>query len=89
MELWTMFGFYFLVMGSLVLIGSGLITFLFPHLKSVIVILISMLSGFIVSAAFELPLIIIISVILNALLSLLAVGTVKGVVQAKQKHPKN
>jgi hypothetical protein len=84
LEFWMMFGFYFLLMGSLVFIGSGLITFRFPQIKSLFVVLISMFSGLIFSTAFEAPPIIIISVILNGVLSLFAVGTVKFFFKAKQ-----
>lgn len=80
-----MFGIYFLVMGLLVLILSGLIACCFPRLKSVYIISFSIMFGMILTATFELPKLLIFSAVFSGILSFLAVGFVKLIFSIKQK----
>lgn len=64
---------------------SGLISFLFPKVPFFVVILLSMLIGYIYSVIYEVANLALFSVLFNGTLSLLAVGLVKAYFYSKQK----
>ena len=71
------FSLHFFIMGSLVLLLSGGITFLFPNLHYLITISFFGLTGFLFAFFFNVLELSIFSVFFNMLLSLIAVGIVK------------
>ncbi len=86
MEFLMIFSFHFFIMGSIVMLLSGLISFFFPKITVfIVVVLLSMLIGYTYSVVYEVPNLALFSVILNGILSLLAVGLVKTYFYSKQK----
>lgn len=77
MEFWLLFSLHFFIMGSLVLLLSGVITFLFPRMHFLITISLFGLAGFLYALLFEVMDLAIFAVFFNMLLSLIAVGLVK------------
>lgn len=85
MEFLYVFINHFFIMGSLVLIISGTITFFIKRLPFIFVVLVSMLVGYFYSIKFEVPHIAYFAVIYNGILSLFAVGIIKIGHYAKHK----
>lgn len=80
------FSFHFFIMGSLVMLLSGLISFIFPKtLVFIAVVFLSILTGYTYSVVYEVAEFALFSVTLNGILSLLAVGLVKTYYYSKQK----
>ncbi|MHC0038771.1 hypothetical protein [Pseudoneobacillus sp. C159] len=79
------FTIHFFIMGAFVLLISGLISFIFPRLYFIITVLLSMIAGLIFSYVFEVKELAMFAIILNGLLSLLAIGLVRAGIYAKQK----
>ncbi|WP_174734220.1 hypothetical protein [Mesobacillus harenae] len=77
MEFLLMFSLHFFMMGSLVLLLSGIITFLWPRLNFLIIISIFGLTGFLYALYFNVMELALFAVFFNMLLSLIAVGLVK------------
>ncbi|WP_316572089.1 hypothetical protein [Neobacillus sp. YIM B06451] len=85
MEFLMIFSFHYFIMGSLVLLISGAISFLFTRIHFTFIVLLSMLAGLIYSFIIEVRDFAIFSVIFNGALSLLGIGLVKAGLYAKQK----
>lgn len=85
MEFLVIFGFHFFIMGSLVLLISGAISFLFTRIHFIFVVLLCMLAGFIYTIMFEVYDLALFSIIFNGVLSLLAIVLAKVGLHAKQK----
>ncbi|OCA81679.1 hypothetical protein A8F94_22745 [Bacillus sp. FJAT-27225] len=86
MEYLVVFSFHFFIMGSFVMFLSGLLGFLFPRVISFfVVIILSMLIGYIYSVIYEVPGLAFFSALFNGTLSLLALGFVKAYYYSKQK----
>ncbi|HET7657461.1 MAG TPA: hypothetical protein VFK37_04150 [Bacillales bacterium] len=79
---------HFLIMGSLVLLVSGGLTFLFPRLPFFFLVLLCMIAGFLYAVIAEVPQLIAFAVILNGVLSLFAIGIVKLGYYAKHQAEK-
>ncbi|MBT2642161.1 hypothetical protein J7I80_07990 [Bacillus sp. ISL-41] len=77
MELLLLFGFHLFIMGSLVMLFSGIITFLFPRMHFLITISLFGAVGFLYAFFFEVMDLAIFAVFFNMILSLTAVGLVK------------
>ncbi|NKE04991.1 MULTISPECIES: hypothetical protein [Mesobacillus] len=77
MEFLLLFGLHLFIMGSLVLLLSGIITFLFPRLNFLITISLFGIVGFLYAYIFEVMDLAIFAVFFNMILSLTAVGLVK------------
>ncbi|WLR56436.1 hypothetical protein LC048_05865 [Mesobacillus subterraneus] len=77
MEFLLLFGLHLFIMGSLVLLFSGIITFLFPRLHFLITISLFGAAGFLYAVIFEVMDLAIFAVFFNMILSLTAVGLVK------------
>ncbi|MCM3571775.1 MULTISPECIES: hypothetical protein [Mesobacillus] len=77
MEFLLLFGFHLFIMGSLVMLFSGIITFLFPRMHFLITISIFGAVGFLYAFFFEVIDLVIFAVFFNMILSLTAVGLVK------------
>ncbi|WP_102263501.1 hypothetical protein [Mesobacillus jeotgali] len=77
MEFLLLFGLHLFIMGSLVLLFSGIITFLFPRMHFLITISLFGTAGFLYAVIFEVMDLAIFAVFFNMILSLTAVGLVK------------
>ncbi|RSD27350.1 hypothetical protein [Mesobacillus subterraneus] len=77
MEFLLLFGLHFFIMGSLVMLFSGIVTFLWPHLHFLITITLFGLVGLIYAAIFKVMDLAIFAVFYNMILSMIAVGLVK------------
>ncbi|MFT9600510.1 hypothetical protein [Mesobacillus sp.] len=77
MDFLLLFGLHLFIMGSLVLLFSGIITFLFPRLHFLITISLFGAAGFLYAVIFEVMDLAIFAVFFNMILSLTAVGLVK------------
>jgi hypothetical protein len=77
LEFLLLFGLHLFIMGSLVLLFSGIITFLFPRLHFLIIISLFGAAGFLYAIIFEVMDLAIFAVFFNMILSLTAVGLVK------------
>jgi hypothetical protein len=85
MEFLLVFSFHFFIMGSLVLLLSGIITFFIKRLHSIFVVLFCMVGGYLYSIKFEVPDLALFAIVFNGILSLLAVGLIKAGLYARQK----
>ncbi|MBS8264799.1 hypothetical protein DYI25_10145 [Mesobacillus boroniphilus] len=77
MEFLLLFGLHLFIMGSLVLLFSGIITFLFPRMHFLITISLFGLAGLFYAVIFEVMDLAIFAVFFNMIFSLIAVGLVK------------
>ena len=77
LEFLLLFGLHLFIMGSLVLLFSGIITFLFPRLHFLITISLFGAAGFLYAVIFEVMDLALCAVFFNMILSLTAVGLVK------------
>ncbi|PLR81773.1 hypothetical protein CVD25_11425 [Bacillus canaveralius] len=78
MEFMIIFSLHFFIMGSLVLLISGAITFICQRVHFIFVVLLSMLAGFFYTLYFEVINELALFVIFfNAVLSIIAMGLVK------------
>ncbi|ALC90748.1 hypothetical protein AM500_13840 [Bacillus sp. FJAT-18017] len=88
MEYILVFSFHYFIMGSLVMLFSGVISFFFPRITfSIVIILLSILTGYIYSVIYEVPILALFSIIYNGALSLLALGFVKAYLYSKKYSP--
>ncbi|MCD7034884.1 hypothetical protein LRR81_11565 [Metabacillus sp. GX 13764] len=86
MEFLMVFSIHFFIMGILVLIGSGIISFLMPRMYFVFTVLLSMLAGYLYTLAFGVvDYLLWFALIFNGTLSLIAIGLVKIGLFAKNK----
>jgi hypothetical protein len=85
MEFLLVFSFHFFIMGSLVLLLSGIITFFIKRLHYIFVVLFCMVGGYWYSIIFEVPDLALFAIVFNGMLSLLAVGLIKAGLYARQK----
>ncbi len=85
MEFLLVFSFHFLTMGSLVMLISGTFAYFLRRIHILFIVLLSMLAGYCYSIVFEVPGLALFSIMFNAILSLIAIGLVKGGLYAKQK----
>jgi hypothetical protein len=85
MEFLLVFSLHFLVMGALVMLLSGFVAFFIRRIHFLIIVLISMLAGYLYSIVFEVPNLALFSIGFNAILSLIAIGLVKAGLYAKEK----
>lgn len=85
MEFLLVFSLHFFVMGALVMMVSGIFSFFIRSAHFLIIVLISMLAGYIFSVIFEVPNVALFAIGFNAILSLIAVGLVKAGLYAKEK----
>jgi hypothetical protein len=85
MEFLLVFSFHFFIMGSLVLLLSGIITFFIKRLHFIFVVLFCMVGGYLYSIKFEVPDLALFAIVFNGILSLLAVGLIKAGLYATQK----
>jgi hypothetical protein len=85
MEFLLVFSFHFFIMGSLVLLLSGIITFFIKRLHFIFVVLFCMVGGYLYSIKFEVPDLALFAIVFNGILSLLAVGLIKAGLYARQK----
>jgi hypothetical protein len=85
MEFLLVFSFHFFIMGSLVLLLSGIITFFIKRLHYIFVVLFCMVGGYLYSIKFEVPDLALFAIVFNGILSLLAVGLIKAGLYARQK----
>ncbi|GGB52996.1 hypothetical protein [Fictibacillus barbaricus] len=85
MEFLLVFTFHFFIMGSLVLLLSGIITFFIKRLHFIFVVLFCMVGGYLYSINFEIPDLAWFAIVFNGILSLLAVGLIKAGLYARQK----
>jgi hypothetical protein len=76
-EFLLLFGLHFFIMGSLVLLFSGIITFIFPRMHFLITISLFGVAGFLYAVIFEVIDLAIFAVFYNMILSMIAVGLVK------------
>ncbi|MDP4164491.1 MAG: hypothetical protein Q8906_14660 [Bacillota bacterium] len=74
MESIIMLSVYFLFMGSIVLLFSGLVSFFVPKVHSLVIVGVSALMGIVFSYTYNLSRFVFFAVIVNVLLSLVAVG---------------
>ncbi|HAQ08431.1 MAG TPA: hypothetical protein DCR24_13275 [Bacillus bacterium] len=77
MGFWLLFSLHFFIMGSLVLLLSGIITFLIPRMHFLITISLFGFVGFLYALFLEVMDLAIFAVFFNMLLSLIAVGLVQ------------
>jgi hypothetical protein len=77
LELLLLFGLHLFIMGSLVLLFSGTITFLFPRMHFLFTISLFGAAGCLYAVIFEVMDLAIFAVFFNMILSLTAVGLVK------------
>jgi hypothetical protein len=77
MEAFILIGVYLLLMGSIVLILSGIISFFFPKIHFLFILAGSALAGVIFSYIFELGGLMLGAVVLNVFLSAIAIGLAK------------
>jgi hypothetical protein len=85
MEFLLVFSLHFFIMGSFVLLISGLITFFIKRLHFIFVILLSMFAGYLYAFLFEVPDIAWFATVYNGILSLIAVGLIKAGLYVKEK----
>lgn len=77
MEFLLLFGLHFFIMGSLVMLFSGIITFLLPRMHFLITISLFGIVGLLYAVLFEVMDLAIFAVFYNMIFSLIAVGLVK------------
>lgn len=85
MEFLFVFINHFFIMGSLVLIISGLITYFLNRISFLYVVLISMLAGYFYSIKLEVPYLTYFAMVYNGLLSLFSIGLIKVGLYTKHK----
>jgi hypothetical protein len=85
MEFLFIFSLYFFIMGSFVLLMSGMITFFIKRLHFSFVILLSMFAGYLYTNLFEVPDLTWFAIIFNGILSLIAVGLIKAGLYVQEK----
>lgn len=76
-EFLLLFSFHFFIMGSLVLLLSGVITFLIPRMHYLITISLFGFAGYLYAVIFKALDLAIFAIFFNMILSLIAVGLVK------------
>ncbi|WP_079509650.1 hypothetical protein [Mesobacillus jeotgali] len=77
MEFLLLFGLHFFIMGSLVMLFSGIITFLLPKMHFLITISLFGIVGLLYASIFEIMDLAIFAVFFNMIFSLIAAGLVK------------
>ncbi len=77
MEFLLLFGLHFFIMGSLVMLFSGIITFLLPSLHFLITISIFGIAGVLYAVIFEVVDLAVFATFYNMICSLIAVGLIK------------
>jgi hypothetical protein len=65
MEFLLVFSFHFFIMGSLVLLLSGIITFFIKRLHYIFVVLFCMVGGYLYSIIFEVPDLALFAIVFN------------------------
>lgn len=86
MESLLVVSFHFFIMGSLVILISGIISFFIKKVHFIFTVLLSMLAGYIYSILFEIPNLAWFAIIFNGILSIVSIGIVKIGFYAKQKE---
>lgn len=79
------FSFHFFLMGSLVILVSGLISFFVKRFHVAFTVMLSMLAGYLYSIVFEAPNLAWFAIIYNGILSIITVALVKIVLYIKRK----
>ena len=77
MESLIVYIFHFFIMGSFIVLMSGVISFFFKGIPVFLTLLISLVAGYIYSILLEIPNLTWFAVVFNGILSILAIGLVK------------
>lgn len=85
MEFLFIFSLHFFIMGSFVLLMSGMITFFIKRLHFSFVILLSMFAGYLYTNLYEVPDLAWFAIIFNGILSLIAIGLIKAGLYVQEK----
>ncbi|MET3728124.1 hypothetical protein ABID52_001705 [Fictibacillus halophilus] len=85
MEFLFVFINQFFIMGSLVLIISGAITYSLNRIPFIYIVSMSMAAGYFYSIKFEVPQLAYFAIVYNGILSLFSIGLVKAGLYAKHK----
>ncbi|MGM0878256.1 MAG: hypothetical protein ACQEWV_27015 [Bacillota bacterium] len=77
MEFLMIFSIHFFIMGSIVMLFSGIISFALKRVHFIVIVLLTMLAGVIYAIVYEISELGLMAAIFNGILSLLAIGLVK------------
>jgi hypothetical protein len=85
MEFLFVFSLHFFIMGSCVLLISGMITFFIKRLHFIFVILLSMAAGYLYTNQYEVPDLAWFAITFNGILSFIAISLIKAGLYVKEK----
>lgn len=85
MEFLFIFSLHSFIMGSFVLLMSGMITFFIKRLNFSFVILLSMFAGYLYTILYGVPDLAWFAIIFNGILSLIAIGLIKAGLYVQEK----